>query len=267
MHFRRVGIAREVTKQSLSGLPVRPWRYLTRLPGFVQPRASQHEPTIRLDALSHLSLQARMSQGLPSLSNLSTNATARSLWSSSDCLLGAGAVIIQPSTDRVCIIEDLPKHAGQYFLPRGRKDTGESLEQAALREALEESSYHATFLPALHAHLQPRSPEQRVALKTPAGRMSTEAFYIMQTPYAHPRREPAGYEHIVFWYLCQIPEDAQPEVGTRMPDEQGFVTHLLPFNEALDKMRDGGDGFQHLVLERGIQIWKETQKKLAEAAV
>lgn len=53
-------------------------------------------------------------------------------------MLGAGSIIIQPATQRVCILEDIAGYAGQYFLPRGRKDVGESLEETALREAHEE---------------------------------------------------------------------------------------------------------------------------------
>jgi 8-oxo-dGTP pyrophosphatase MutT (NUDIX family) len=49
-------------------------------------------------------------------------------------MLGAGMVIIQPSTEKFVIIHD----NGHWFLPRGRKDLGESLEKTALREAYEE---------------------------------------------------------------------------------------------------------------------------------
>jgi len=99
---------------------------------------------------------SRRSEALPILTAHSTPAQPQALWASrfllcfnsrclvdviisfSDFMLGAGAVIIQPSTSKVCIIEDFPSYAGQYFLPRGRKDVGESLEATALREAFEE---------------------------------------------------------------------------------------------------------------------------------
>jgi 8-oxo-dGTP pyrophosphatase MutT (NUDIX family) len=49
-------------------------------------------------------------------------------------MLGAGAVIIQPSSGKVVIVQD----GDRWFLPKGRKDLGESIEHAALREAYEE---------------------------------------------------------------------------------------------------------------------------------
>jgi len=52
-------------------------------------------------------------------------------------------VIIQPSTHRLVILYDTQKK--RWFLPKGRKDLGESLEQAALREAYEEVG-HITSL-------------------------------------------------------------------------------------------------------------------------
>lgn len=51
-------------------------------------------------------------------------------------MTGAGMVILQPSTARVVVVYD--KATKIWFLPKGRKDVGESLEQAALREAYEE---------------------------------------------------------------------------------------------------------------------------------
>jgi 8-oxo-dGTP pyrophosphatase MutT (NUDIX family) len=51
-------------------------------------------------------------------------------------MLGAGMVIIQPSTEKLVVVyESALKY---WFLPKGRKDVGESLEQTALREAYEE---------------------------------------------------------------------------------------------------------------------------------
>lgn len=53
---------------------------------------------------------------------------------SENLMLGSGSVIIQPSSGKVVIVQD----GDRWFLPKGRKDLGESLEEAALREAYEE---------------------------------------------------------------------------------------------------------------------------------
>ncbi|KZV96505.1 hypothetical protein EXIGLDRAFT_833591 [Exidia glandulosa HHB12029] len=196
---------------------------------------------------------------LPTLSDRSTPALPTSLWSSEDFMLGAGAIIIQPSTDKVCILEDAVRYPGSYFLPRGRKDVGESLEQTVLREAHEESGYRVEFLPAAHPVLQPRSQQDM---------LTSEAFHISLTPFHHRRRGPlpnTGGEYLVFWFLCQIAEDAEPEQGTRMPDEQGYVTHLLSIDDALAKMARSGDTLEYHVLRRGVEIYLDTTILLNEA--
>ena len=73
------------------------------------------------------------------LSSLSTRATARTRWSSADFVLAAGLCILQPSTGRVVLVRigDHEVKNGRWFLPRGRKDIGESLEETALREGYE----------------------------------------------------------------------------------------------------------------------------------
>lgn len=72
------------------------------------------------------------------LSEHSTHVLPDSLWFCSDFRLAASLVIIQPSSGRVVLVHDTAKN--YWFLPRGRKDVGESLEQAALREGYEEVS-------------------------------------------------------------------------------------------------------------------------------
>lgn len=47
-------------------------------------------------------------------------------------------LIIQKNTHKVVLVYERAKN--YHFLPKGRKDVGESLEQAALREAYEEVS-------------------------------------------------------------------------------------------------------------------------------
>ena len=69
------------------------------------------------------------------LSERSTAAIPNSIFHARDFILGAGVVIIQPSTSKIVLVTDKRE---RWFLPKGRKDKGESLEQTALREAYEE---------------------------------------------------------------------------------------------------------------------------------
>jgi hypothetical protein len=67
-----------------------------------------------------------------------------SVFHATDFLLGAGAVIIQPATGKVVLVTDKRE---RWFLPKGRKDKGESLEQTVLREAYEEVRWIYSLLP------------------------------------------------------------------------------------------------------------------------
>jgi len=73
------------------------------------------------------------------LSHLSTTAVPSTRWASRDFVIAAGLCILQPSTGRVVLltIGDQEAKGGRWFLPRGRKDIGESLEATALREGYE----------------------------------------------------------------------------------------------------------------------------------
>jgi 8-oxo-dGTP pyrophosphatase MutT (NUDIX family) len=48
-------------------------------------------------------------------------------------------VLIQRSTHKIVVIHE--SSTDYWFFPRGRKDLGETLEAAALREAYEEASF------------------------------------------------------------------------------------------------------------------------------
>jgi 8-oxo-dGTP pyrophosphatase MutT (NUDIX family) len=73
---------------------------------------------------------------LASLSDHSTRSVPSSGWCGGDFMLGAGMVIVQDKTNKVVVVQDTKTK--EWFLPRGRKDQGESLEQTAMREAYEE---------------------------------------------------------------------------------------------------------------------------------
>ncbi|KAG5731119.1 hypothetical protein E4T56_gene15567 [Termitomyces sp. T112] len=152
-------------------------------------------------------------------------------WSSQNFMLGAGMVIIQPSTHKIVVIYDTARK--YWFLPRGRKDVGESLETTALREAYEESGYKATFLPLftpVHAPSPPSDPGAR-------RRLNTESLYTTITHWAAGRgnRSVPG-EYMTFWYAGQIPPDAVHETGTGMPDEQTYTSHILTYEEAMNRL-------------------------------
>lgn len=139
-------------------------------------------------------------------------------------------VIIQPETEKIVMIKDTKLKI--WFLPKGRKDVGESLEQTALREAYEEvcnpalnsklflafdaivhelkSGYRAEFLPLYIPTRAPTSPNaQNDGYYEPP---NTEPIYVSVITWS-PRKKRSGTmdnggEYLSFYYVGKIPVDA-----------------------------------------------------------
>lgn len=101
----------------------------TTFPSFLvgRKRQPQHPPSIIPQQAVPSALQ---------LSQWSTGAVPNSAWCSNDFMLGTGMVVIQEKTEKILLVYETKEK--YWFFPRGRKDIGETLEQAALREAYEE---------------------------------------------------------------------------------------------------------------------------------
>lgn len=108
-------------------------------PAQLQPRRQpqQSGQQNRSNLFGFRTTQQKPQQNGP-LSPESTAGWPNSIVYAADFMIGAGMVILQPSTGCVVVVHD--KVTKTWFLPKGRKDIGESLEQAVLREAYEEVS-------------------------------------------------------------------------------------------------------------------------------
>ncbi|EFX02014.1 nudix hydrolase [Grosmannia clavigera kw1407] len=61
------------------------------------------------------------------------------------CTISCGTICVDPSADKVLIIFN--RRLGIWQLPKGRKNIGECLQSAALRETYEETGVHASLFP------------------------------------------------------------------------------------------------------------------------
>ncbi|KAJ7161055.1 NUDIX hydrolase domain-like protein [Mycena filopes] len=210
--------------------------------------AQQPRPRTRTHAQSALSPRPPP----PPMSQYSTPQVPNSMWADVNFLLGAGMVVIQPATNKIVLVYETKKK--YWFLPKGRKDVGESLEQAALREAYEESGYRVEFLP-LHTQSQaPLSPN------TPHRAPNCEPIYIHTTYYPERLRpnsvRPPG-EYLTFWYVGQIPADAVREVGTGMPDEVNYESHLVSIEDAMKHLERSSEAY---VVQYAWETFQHTKR-------
>lgn len=220
-----------------------------------QAQASRQTQTSSQSQASRQLQSLRRPPGPPALSDLSTPAVPDSLWFASDFLLGAGMVILQPATDKIVVVYDSASRT--WFLPKGRKDVGESTEQAALREAYEESGYRARFLPLVSYSRAP----------APGSRFNEEATtepIFLSTQYFRPRYEnDYGGEYLTFWYVGEISENAVREEHTGMEDEQHYVSYLLSPAEALQRL--GRTSVQGKIVEVAWILFNQTYRQRPDA--
>jgi len=163
-------------------------------------------------------------------------------------------VVIQPSSGKVLVVNDTKR--GTWFLPRGRKDIGETLEQCALREAYEESGYRVEFLPL---HLPSRAPAPPDRPNARLELMVSEPVFITTTdfgPKYYGNRVDPGGQYITFCYVGQIPADAVREESTGMPDEMNYVGTLLELDVALSRLH----GLEAHIMNVAYLHWRETVK-------
>lgn len=107
---------------------------------------------------------------------------------------------------------------GEYLLPKGRKNVGETMEAAAERETWEESGYKCHLL--RHSH-------------------PTRAPHPTNTPHTEPiavqQRFSRGIRKIIFWYLAQV--DSSDRQATETQEEgEDFEVHWVCRDDAPSTM-------------------------------
>ncbi|EGE79173.2 NUDIX domain-containing protein [Blastomyces dermatitidis ATCC 18188] len=150
-----------------------------------------------------------------------------SLHFSEEFVIGCGTVSIDLAKDLVLLLYCRKRR--QYHLPKGRKNVGESLEDAAIRETFEESG-HKCHYNVSHAHKEPLAVQQRRG---------------------------SGPHRIIFWYLASADSTELPVVGTQEAWED-FEPHWLPLHEAAAKLAREDD---QQVVPRAVQAVLDLKKK------
>jgi len=178
-------------------------------------------------------------------------------WSGMHLLLGAGLIIFQPTTASVVLVYD--KRHQVYFLPRGRKDMGETLEITALREGFEESGFRAQLYPLHKATRQPASPSNLETYRQP----NTEPISVTMSSWPARRRrgrDDVAGQYFVHWYIGYIPHGAVREEGTGMPDEVDYEGRLVHIDDAVHRLIDP---MEQSVLECAIGYFWEHHRFMA----
>jgi 8-oxo-dGTP pyrophosphatase MutT (NUDIX family) len=186
--------------------------------------------------------------------------------------LSAATASFHISTGRVLIVEDCAFRArgGYFFLPRGRKDIGESIETCAIRETFEEGGYRVELLrgtwqtkqPAVGVPPKVEKKDDPEAWKEHPQGAHQEAFFVSLVPFIPFRnaRLPQSYAqmamYLCHYFLATIPDPAERDgdygksfVGKH---EQAYNSMLVPVEEAVELLSAGTVELK----EDGLR-WKE----------
>ena len=123
---------------------------------------------------------------------------------SEDFVLSSGTVPIDIARGLVLLLYYRPK--GEYMLPKGRKNVGETLEDAAVRETTEETGFNCCLL------------EHTLATN------AQERFYPYHTePIAIQQRMNQDVRKIIFWYVAEVDSTSQSMHYTQEGEEFDVV--------------------------------------------
>lgn len=158
------------------------------------------------------------------------------VFSAPNFVTSAGTIILQREERRVVVLSD--QKASRFFFPKGRMESGESLEATALREAFEETGYRASLIP-----IRPRHETHPRPL----------LMHVRSLQPGHPQRPLGqGPTEKVIYYFVGLWDGADRVLGTQLSYEH-YLVHCLDFEEARRKMR----GPERESLEAALHVFEQ----------
>ncbi|CAE7146225.1 unnamed protein product [Rhizoctonia solani] len=158
----------------------------------------------------------------------------------------AGCVLLRRfPTLQVCILYH--RKEDRYILPKGRKDRGESIEEAALRETYEETGHRCSFLPL---NMTTRSQLSSVFVKD----QPTYAPGAVEPIAVFLRRVADRDLKLIFWFVAEVDETRPYERGTQTGSED-YETRFVPADEVLDVLTYACD---REVVAKALELYRQT---------
>ncbi|KAF7440599.1 hypothetical protein PC9H_000945 [Pleurotus ostreatus] len=158
---------------------------------------------------------------------MATNYTSNAFVVSAGCLL----VRLVDGVDlQLCILYNTTR--GKWVLPKGRKDCGESIEAAALRETFEETGYSCEFLPCT---METRAPLPGVDLH-PSKVLTVEHAI---EPFAVTQQTKNGAMKFIWWFIAR-PTSSKKVLGTQTTSE-AYDSHFVSIDDAVGRLSDQQD--------------------------
>ena len=139
----------------------------------------------------------------------------------------AGAVLFRLSTQEVCVLHLLKRN--EYVLAKGRRNCGETRQDTAIREIMEESGFHCRLL-LLNMSTRAPPPMETEQLGDEA------RFYtgICEPFTIQLRRLGEGNVKLIWWYIAAVNED-QPSQKD-LQEREKFAVEFYSYADVLEKL-------------------------------
>jgi 8-oxo-dGTP pyrophosphatase MutT (NUDIX family) len=150
-------------------------------------------------------------------------------YTSSQFVESCGTILFRLSTKQVCLIHHLSKN--EWLLPKGRRNCAESGQQAALREAREETGYPCSLHPVT---MLTRAPHENEAGDVPD---LPREYADLTEPLMVTIRKLEGGEGVklIFWYVAVVDDRGRED------REPAFNAEFLGYGEGVSRLTFEGD--------------------------
>eukprot|EP00924_Labyrinthula_sp_SR-Ha-C_P000982 snap_masked-scaffold_7-processed-gene-9.41-mRNA-1 protein AED:1.00 eAED:1.00 QI:0/-1/0/0/-1/1/1/0/304 len=145
---------------------------------------------------------------------------------SNEFVTSCGSVLFNLSQKRIVIVENRKKDGSvEFVLPKGRKNVGEDVQDAALRETFEETGYPCELFPLLM--------ETRATETTDLEDLVREKKNISEPFCICTRTNIKSGMKLIFWYISKV--TGKYVSNTQMQNEDLSPVEL-PYMEAIEKL-------------------------------
>ncbi|KAF7793118.1 hypothetical protein EIP86_004227 [Pleurotus ostreatoroseus] len=175
-----------------------------------------------------------------------------------DFVMSAGSVLFRRlrGTEelQICLIYHPDRE--QWLLPKGRKDCGETIEAAAIRETYEETGYICELVPL-------RMPT-RATIAGESQKDDSKVRDAVLEPMAVvvQDREVKGVK-VMWWFVTRVQDGTRKVEGTQMASEN-YESHFLEANEAIAKLTF--EGYRDIA-KKALELVRSTEASLSRQVI
>lgn len=168
-----------------------------------------------------------------------------------DFVMSAGSVLFRREADtgklQICLIYQPERD--EWLLPKGRKDRGESIEVAAVRETYEETGYPCELVPL----------RMTTRATIPGGihdnDMDAQGGCLEPMAVMLQDRGAKGAK-VVWWYVTRVKDGAAKVEGTQMATEN-FESHIFDAEAAVARLSFSG---HRDIARQALELVKDTEE-------